>query len=268
MAARDLHQRGVERASAALHRRIGRAQQRVDELDYRMRGAIQRGLDTRRRRLEEQAARLRGLDLRVRFGEVRRRLHMAEGAAVHAWQTRAALAGRHLETLTAQLSQLSPLRVLERGYAIVLNESGAVVKQAGDAPPNSTVEIRAAHARLRAIVTTTLLVLLMAFATACDSADIGPHLTTTIALQRTGAGATLIKVHVKNESDHATVPLDIEVTTAPGSPVMHPVPFVLNHGEVRDLQTSLATSSAVRATLIVKEAERGLIVVTKSAALE
>jgi exodeoxyribonuclease VII large subunit len=152
MAARNLHQRGVERASAALHRRIGRAQQRVDELDYRMRDTMQRGLDVRRRRLGEQTGRLRGLDLRVRFGDVRRRLHMAEAAAVHAWQARAAMAGRRLETLSAHLSQLSPLRVLERGYAIVLNERGTIVKASGDAPPRSTVEIRAAHARLRAQV--------------------------------------------------------------------------------------------------------------------
>ncbi len=152
MAARDLHQRGVERASAALHRRIGRVQQRVDEMDYRLRDAMQRGLDARRRSLEMQAARLRGLDLRVRFGEVRRRLHMAEAAAAHAWQTRAALAGRRLETLSAHLTQLSPLRVLERGYAIVLNEAGAVVKQSADAPVDSTVDIRLAHARLRARV--------------------------------------------------------------------------------------------------------------------
>jgi len=152
MAARDLHQRGVERASAALHRRIGRAQQRADEMGYRIRDAMPRGLDARRRRLEERSARLRGLDLRVRFGDVRRRMQMAEAAAMHAWRTRAAQAGRHLETLDAHLTQLSPLRVLERGYAIVLNERGRVVKQSADAPPESALEIRVAYARLRAQV--------------------------------------------------------------------------------------------------------------------
>jgi exodeoxyribonuclease VII large subunit len=153
MAARELHQRGVERASAALHRRIGRAQQRVDEQDYRMRDSMQRALDARRRRLEEQVTRLRGQDLRVRFGEVRRRLHIAEAAALHAWHSRAALAGRRLETLTAHLSQLSPLRILERGYAIVRNERGVVVKGSADAPPDAVVDIRVAHAALRARVT-------------------------------------------------------------------------------------------------------------------
>jgi exodeoxyribonuclease VII large subunit len=121
-------------------------------MDYRMRDVIQRTLDARRRRLEERVAKLRALDLRVRFGDIRRRLHIAESTAIHAWKTRVALAARNLETLTAHLTQLSPLRVLERGYAIVQNERGVVVKDSADAPPASMVEIRVARARLRAIV--------------------------------------------------------------------------------------------------------------------
>jgi hypothetical protein len=112
---------------------------------------------------------------------------------------------------------------------------------------------------------TTLLALLIALAPACDRAKIAPHLTTDITVQRTGPTAVLIKVHVKNEGDRGTVPLDVEVTTAPNQPVIHPAPFVLNRQEVRVLETSLATSAAVRATLTVKEAERGLTVVTKTA---
>jgi len=38
MAARRLHQQGVERASAVLHRNIGRLQQRVDDFEYRVLG--------------------------------------------------------------------------------------------------------------------------------------------------------------------------------------------------------------------------------------
>jgi hypothetical protein len=115
---------------------------------------------------------------------------------------------------------------------------------------------------------TTLLVLLIALAPACDRSQIGPRLTATIEVQRTAATAVRIKVHVKNNGDRATVPLDVEVTVAPKQPVIHPVPFVLNHQESRDLETSLVTSSSVRATLTVKEAERGLTVLTKTATLE
>lgn len=114
---------------------------------------------------------------------------------------------------------------------------------------------------------TTLLILLIALSTACKNSDIGPHLNANLALQRTGPTTVLIKVHVKNLGARATVPLDVEVT-APSQPVIHPAPFVLNHDEARDLQTSLVGSIGLRATLTVKEAERGLTVVTKTVTLE
>ena len=78
MAARALHERGVERASAVLHRNVGRWQQRVDELDYRMRGRAQAAASVRRKRLEELTARLRSLDLRLRIARARQRLEAAD----------------------------------------------------------------------------------------------------------------------------------------------------------------------------------------------
>jgi exonuclease VII large subunit len=53
--------------------------------------------------------------------------------------------------LHAKLGPLSPLRVLERGYAIVSNARG-VVKNAEDAPPESCVNIRLAKGTLDAVV--------------------------------------------------------------------------------------------------------------------
>jgi hypothetical protein len=115
---------------------------------------------------------------------------------------------------------------------------------------------------------TTLLVLLLALTSACNNPDISPHLTTDITLQRINPRTVLVKVHVKNDGDRATVPIDVEVATEARQPVIHPAAFVLNHQEVRTLETSLATTTGVRAVLTVKEAERGLMVVTKTATLE
>src|ERR1700684_2960812 len=92
MSARALHERGVERASAVLHRKVGRLQQRVDEMDYRMRGRVQSAATIRRKRLEELTARLRSLDLRWRIADARRRLQAADTAAeqlIHFRLTRA-----------------------------------------------------------------------------------------------------------------------------------------------------------------------------------
>jgi len=115
---------------------------------------------------------------------------------------------------------------------------------------------------------TTLLVLLIALTSACNNADISPRLTADITLQRINPTTVLVKVHVKNDGDRATVPIDVAVTTDAHLPVIHPAAFVLNHQEVRTLATALETSAAVHATLTIKEAERGLGVVTKSATVD
>ncbi|MCS7315927.1 MAG: exodeoxyribonuclease VII large subunit [Bryobacterales bacterium] len=151
-AARALEQRGLPRASSLLGRRLGRAFQRVDELDFRLRELAQGQLQARRRRLEALQARLRMQDLRWRFSEVRRRLQAARQALEARMRERLAGMRARLEPLVAQLSQLSPLRVLERGYAIVQDEAGRVVKDASEAPPATRLHVRLARGRLRATV--------------------------------------------------------------------------------------------------------------------
>jgi exodeoxyribonuclease VII large subunit len=56
-----------------------------------------------------------------------------------------------LDRLEAKLSQLSPLRILERGYAIVSNQSG-VVKDSAAAPAGSQIHVRLAKGELDAVV--------------------------------------------------------------------------------------------------------------------
>ncbi len=58
-----------------------------------------------------------------------------------------------VESLAGQLAQLSPLGVLERGYAIVENALGRIVKHPADAPVDSEVRLRLARGRLKARVT-------------------------------------------------------------------------------------------------------------------
>ncbi len=152
MATRALHERGVERASAVLHRNVGRLQQRVDELDYRMRGRTQSVAAARRKRLEDLTARLRKQDLRLRMARARQRLQAADTAAAQLIRLRLTRAHGALNPLIAHLTQLSPLKILERGYAIVTNEQGLIVKQPVDAPTDSKVDIRIAQGRMAARV--------------------------------------------------------------------------------------------------------------------
>ena len=152
MAARRLHQQGVERASAVLHRSIGRLQQRVDELEYRLRERTVSAAAARRQRLDQLIARLRSLDLRLRIAAARGRLEVAGTAAEHVVRRRLTRAQGRLEPLIAQLSQLSPLKILERGYAIVTSEAGQIVKDPADAPVGSAISVRIAKGELAAEV--------------------------------------------------------------------------------------------------------------------
>ena len=152
MAARALHERGVERASTVLHRNVGRWQQRVDELDYRLRGRVFASATLRRRRLDELTTRLSKLDLRLRFAQTRRRLEAASVAARQLIRLRFTRAHGMLNPLFAHLTQLSPLKILDRGYAIATNEFGAIVKQPLDAPVDSSVRIRLAQGQIAARV--------------------------------------------------------------------------------------------------------------------
>jgi exodeoxyribonuclease VII large subunit len=48
----------------------------------------------------------------------------------------------HLERLSMKLHALSPLQVLSRGYALVQNESGRVIRHASDVETNQTLKLR------------------------------------------------------------------------------------------------------------------------------
>ena len=151
MLERRLRQQGIERASSVLHRRVGRALQRVDEQEYAIRERMRTVLETRERKHRALEQRLRRFDVRPRLATGRRRMEAAQAEAVQTMRMKLARKRARLEQLAAHLSQLSPLRVLERGYAIVSNESG-VVKDSAEAPSGSRIHVRLGKGDLDATV--------------------------------------------------------------------------------------------------------------------
>ena len=147
---RRLRQQGIERALAVLQRGIGRRFQRIDDCEYRMREQLRRAFETRRRRLLELERRLRVFDLRPRLAQDRRRLEAAEAAALHAVRLRLGEQRRKLETCSAKLQQLSPLKILERGYAIVIGPGGEALKKPVEA--GTEVRLLVAEGQMRAKV--------------------------------------------------------------------------------------------------------------------
>ncbi|HKX00140.1 MAG TPA: exodeoxyribonuclease VII large subunit [Bryobacteraceae bacterium] len=153
MSRRALEQQGVQRALTVFHRSIGRRLQRVDEQEYRLRERVRELREAAARRHRSLESRLRDYDPRPRFARHHRRLEAARASI--AQTVRLDLAGRRsrLESCAAKLSQLSPLRILERGYAIVTSESGQIVTSSREAPAGSMVNVRLAEGGLEARVT-------------------------------------------------------------------------------------------------------------------
>jgi exodeoxyribonuclease VII large subunit len=59
-----------------------------------------------------------------------------------------------LQALAGRLDALSPLGVLQRGYALARRaEDGAILRRVGDAPVGSEIDVRLAQGELRAAVT-------------------------------------------------------------------------------------------------------------------
>ena len=179
IAGRRLHERGVDRAVTVLHRSIGRSLQRVDEMERLAAGSV-RGV-TKLNREEWQAvdSRLRRMDLRLRMAEARRRCNVATerlalsiGEHFRIANTKLMYADSYLRpadlrqrvdagrkavnSLKAQLTNLNPLSVLERGYAIVRDQSGHVLKDAAEvAVDGQPLDVILARGTLKVRVTET-----------------------------------------------------------------------------------------------------------------
>jgi exodeoxyribonuclease VII large subunit len=153
ISARRLHALGVERATTVVHRMAGRYFQRIDELDRCHADLVRRKLRDCRVRFAEAEARLRRMDLRLRFIEIRRRMQALDHAACTAIALRLSRSRARLDPAAAELMQLSPLRILDRGYAILHDRSGQLVKDAADAPPGTDLRIRLAKGLLTATAT-------------------------------------------------------------------------------------------------------------------
>jgi exodeoxyribonuclease VII large subunit len=151
MSDRRLRQQGIDRALNVLHRRVGRSLQRIDEYDYRLRDRVRMLVDLRERSRRSLESRLRRFDMRPRLAADRRRMEAAHQIAVQTVRTRLMRQRGRWEQVAAKLGQLSPLRILERGYAIVSNEHGIVTDSAA-APPGSQIHVRLAKGSLDADV--------------------------------------------------------------------------------------------------------------------
>ena len=152
---RDLHQRGAERALSLVHRSIARRSQRIDDLDFQLRRLIRRVFDAQSKRFDELSRRLQASDLRLRFARRRQRQERLHEELLNAMRSKLWSSRRRHEHLQAQLTQLSPLAVLGRGYAIVQDAEKRVVRSSTETKVGGAVGIRLHRGRLEAVISAT-----------------------------------------------------------------------------------------------------------------
>jgi exodeoxyribonuclease VII large subunit len=131
---------------------ITRRSQRVDELVFRLAEALRRHLRAYHRRLDQASARVRAHDLRAKLSGMRRDVQARTDAL--AAITRNLLLQRRgrLERLAGQLEALSPVAILDRGYALVFDRDGNLVTDAGQLSAGDAVRTRVARGEFTAEV--------------------------------------------------------------------------------------------------------------------
>jgi exodeoxyribonuclease VII large subunit len=131
---------------------IARRQQRVDDLVFRLTAAQSNIFRQLHRRLDVAATRVRHHDLRSRFASEHRQIQaQVERLAA---TLRAYLMRRHsrLERLSGQVQSLSPISILERGYALVFNAEGRLLKDARQVREGDTIKAQLALGEVTATV--------------------------------------------------------------------------------------------------------------------
>ncbi len=148
----DLAQHG---AFARIQDLLARRAQRLDELVFHLAANYQGLLRDCYRRLDVAASRIRHFDFRRSLELTRTKLDSHGDALLRAMRYGIAGHRARLEQLAAKLDALSPTKILDRGYALVFDTNGTLVKDAGQLQAGQQISARVARGRFTAEVKET-----------------------------------------------------------------------------------------------------------------
>ena len=114
----------------------------TDDAEYRLQTSIAARLQSALRRLDAAAHALTPSHLRERVATGRARFDALCHARDAALTARMERAGQQLSLAAAGLDALSPLRVLERGYAIAQDANGSIVREAKTVSAGDALRLR------------------------------------------------------------------------------------------------------------------------------
>jgi exodeoxyribonuclease VII large subunit len=118
----------VSRAEGRMNTLLHRLAQRIDDLAFRLEAAVSGPLRRHQRRLADLAAAVLRHNPRQGVAQARERLAACRTRLIHSMERRVHDSSAHLNAIDARLYSLSPLAVLDRGYALVHDAQGGLVR--------------------------------------------------------------------------------------------------------------------------------------------
>jgi exodeoxyribonuclease VII large subunit len=152
MARQALTELSHHRAFGRMMNGINQRQQKLDDLNYRLERAERRILELHRRKWEIAAAAVRHYDVRAVLAGIGGQLTMRVAALGAATQNLLLRKRGHFDRLLRQIEALSPLAVLNRGYALIFNASGVLLRDASKVSIGDEISARVATGTLNATV--------------------------------------------------------------------------------------------------------------------
>jgi exodeoxyribonuclease VII large subunit len=132
---------------------IRQRQQKLDDLTYRLERAQRQQLEQMRRRWEIVSSAVRHYDLRLVLSGIRKGLDAGRSALTAAMRNLLLQKKVRIERLEMALGTLSPVAILERGYALVFDASGNLLKDPNQVEPGQEISARLSRGEIQATVT-------------------------------------------------------------------------------------------------------------------
>ena len=124
--------------------------QTLDELENAMAVAMNRRLISARERLEHLSQRPVLRSPLASFDNRRKTLRLLESRLVSAQNRILARQNQRYVALVSKLDAMSPLKVLTRGYAVVSDEEGHILRSVGEVTPGDKITVRLSDGEFRA----------------------------------------------------------------------------------------------------------------------
>ena len=131
---------------------INQRQQRLDDLTFRLEKSERRLIEQHLRRWERASAAVRHYDARRVLSGIKRDLTSHTATLGAAMRTVVLRSRSRLEQIEHQLKALSPVAILERGYALVFDSAGKLVKDSGQVAAGDQISAKLARGQITARV--------------------------------------------------------------------------------------------------------------------